>query len=199
MAGDPVSKKKKKRTTGLVAQNGIHSEIRINASKPDSPERGRSGVLGGDRSQFGLSLRSTYVDLGIPMKAEIQSDSCSSNSFTDQLGAGSRTKHIDTRHVWEQDRVQDGYLSIKKVPASKILCRFWNEAGLCFSTTIALQMCRFRTLLTMIPALHYEMIGHLLNRNRRNRHLLELVVKIEMVATLSVNNFNGGRVEHCAR
>ena len=46
--------------------------------------------------QVGLSLRSIYMDLGIPMKAEIQSDSSTSSSLTDRLGAGPRTKHIDT-------------------------------------------------------------------------------------------------------
>ena len=39
-----------------------------------------------------------YQDLGIPMKVEIQSDSSTANSLTDRLGAGQRTKHIDTRY-----------------------------------------------------------------------------------------------------
>ena len=47
--------------------------------------------------QVGLSLRSVYQDLGIPLKIEIQSDSSTANSVTDRLGAGQRTKHIDTR------------------------------------------------------------------------------------------------------
>ena len=38
--------------------------------------------------QVGLSLRSTYQDLGIPMKIEMQSDRSTANSLTDQLGAG---------------------------------------------------------------------------------------------------------------
>ena len=53
--------------------------------------------------QVGLSLRSMYHDLGIPMKIEIQSDSSTSNSSTDRLGAGQRTKHIDTRYFWIQN------------------------------------------------------------------------------------------------
>ena len=65
--------------------------------------------------QVGLSLRSMYQDLGIPMKIEIQSDSSTANSLTVRLGAGQRTKHIDTRYFWIQERVQDGDLSIKKV------------------------------------------------------------------------------------
>ena len=48
--------------------------------------------------QVGLSLRSIYQDMGIPMKIEIQSDSSTANSLPDRLGAGQRTKHIDTRY-----------------------------------------------------------------------------------------------------
>ena len=69
--------------------------------------------------QVGSSLRSIHMDLGIPMKVEIQSDSSTANSLTDRLGAGHRKKHIDTRHFWVQDRVQDGDLSIKKVQTAK--------------------------------------------------------------------------------
>ena len=69
--------------------------------------------------QVELSLTSTYQDLGIPMKFEIQSDSSTANSLTDRLGAGQRTKHIDTRYFWTQERVQDGDFSIKKVPTAK--------------------------------------------------------------------------------
>ena len=63
--------------------------------------------------QVGLPLRSVYQDPGIPMKIEIQSGS-TANSLTDRLGAGQRTKHIDTRYFWVQERVQDGDFSIKK-------------------------------------------------------------------------------------
>ena len=42
------------------------------------------------------------------------SDSSTAGSLTDRLGAGPRTKHIDTRYIWVQERVQDGYLSITK-------------------------------------------------------------------------------------
>ena len=42
------------------------------------------------------------------MKIEIQSDSSTSNSLTDRLGAGQRKKHIDMRYSWIQERVPDG-------------------------------------------------------------------------------------------
>ena len=53
------------------------------------------------------------------MKIEIQSGSSKANSSTDRLGAGQRTKHIDTRYLWILERVQDGDLSIKKVLSAK--------------------------------------------------------------------------------
>ena len=65
------------------------------------------------------SLRSMYPDLGIPMKIEIQSDSSTANSLMDRLGAGQRTKHIDKRYFWIQERVQDAEFSVKKVLSAK--------------------------------------------------------------------------------
>ena len=79
------------------------------------------------------------------MKIEIQSDSSTANSLTDRLGAGQRTKQIDTRYFWIQERVQDGDFSIKKVPTAKncadvgtkpvsasVLQQHCNFAGLVF-------------------------------------------------------------------
>ena len=43
------------------------------------------------------------------MKVGILSDSSTANSLTDRLGAGPRTKHIDTRYFWVQERVQDDF------------------------------------------------------------------------------------------
>ena len=81
--------------------------------------------------QAGLSLRSMYQDLGIPMKIEIQIDSSTAKSLTDRMGAGQRSKHIDTRYFWIQVQVQDGDLSIKKVPAS-VLQQHCKFVGLVF-------------------------------------------------------------------
>ena len=107
--------------------------------------------------QIGLSLRSIYQDLGIPMKIEIQSGSSTANSLTDRLGAGHRTKHIDTRYFWIQERVQDGDLSIKKVLTTKN-CADVGTKPVCASVLQpTLQVCRIGILLTMDPALQYEM------------------------------------------
>ena len=105
-------------------------------------------------SQVGLSLKSMYQDLGIPMKIEIQSDSWTANSLTDRLGAGRRTKHIDTRYLWIQERVQDGDISIKKVLTAKNCA---DVGSLCLDTTTTLQVCRIGILLTMDPTLQSKM------------------------------------------
>ena len=117
-ACDPVSRKS---TTGLVAQNGNHtmkSGLTLQSLTALSVgEAELSAVVKG--GQAGQSLRSTYQDLGTPMKIEIQSDSSTANSWTDRLGAGQRTKHIDTRYFWIKERVQDGDFSVKKVLTAK--------------------------------------------------------------------------------
>ena len=94
-AGDPVSRKS---TTGLAAQIGNHT-VKIGSTLQSEAEF-CAVVKGG---QVGLFLRSMYQDLGIPKKIEIQSDSSTVNSLTDQLGAGQRTKHLDTRYFWIQE------------------------------------------------------------------------------------------------
>ena len=97
-------------TTGLVAQIGNHTV------KSGSTLQSLTVLSVGEAEfyavvkgcQVGLHLRSMYQDLGIPMKIEIQSDKSTANSLTDRLGAGQRTKHIDTRYFWIQERVKDG-------------------------------------------------------------------------------------------
>ena len=115
-AGDPDSKKS---TTGLVAQVCRHtvkfgSMLQSLTALSVGEAESCAVVKGG---QVGLCLGSMYRDLGIPMKIEIHSDSSTANSLTDRLGAGQRTKQIDTRFLLIQERVQD--LSIKKVLTAK--------------------------------------------------------------------------------
>ena len=144
--GDPVSRKS---TTGLVAQIGNHTEKSGSLQSLTALSVGEAEfhavVKGG---QVGLSLRSMYQDLGIPMNNEIQSGSSTAISLTDRLGAGQRTKHIDTRYFWIQGRVQDGDLSIKKVLTAK------NCAGVGtkpVSASVRKQHCKFAGLVFCCP------------------------------------------------
>ena len=134
-AGDPVSRKS---TTGLVAQIGIHtvksgSTLQSLTALSVGATEFYAVVIG---CQVGLSLRSMYQDLGIPMQIEIQSDSSTANSLTDRR---QRTKHIDTRSFWMQERVQDGNLSIKKVPTAKNCADFGTTP---ISASVLQQDCK---------------------------------------------------------
>ena len=120
-AGDPVSRKS---TTGLVAQIGNHtvksgSTLQSLTALSVAEAEFYAVVKGG---QVGLSLRSVYQDLEIPVKVEIQIDSSTANSLTDRLG------------------VQEGDLSMKKVPTAK------NCAGVGtkpVSASVLQQHCQF--------------------------------------------------------
>ena len=90
--------------------------------------------------QVGLSLRSIYQYMGSPMKIEIQSDRPMGNSLADRLGAGQRTKHIDTLYFWIQERVHDGDLSIKKVPIAKNCADVGTKP---VSASVLQQHCKF--------------------------------------------------------
>ena len=107
--------------------------------------------------RVGLSLTSMYQDLGIPMKIEIQSGSSTANSLTDRLGAGQRTKHIDTRYFWIQERVQDWDFGIKKVLTAKSCADVGMKPVSASVLQQKLQVCRIGILLlTMDPTLHYK-------------------------------------------
>ena len=155
-AGDPVSRKS---TTGLVDQIGNH------LVKSGSTLQSLTALGVGEaefyavvkRGQVGLSLRSLFQDPGLPMKVEVQSDSSASNSLTDRLGAGQRTKHIATRYFLDTRTSSRRRSQYQEGACSKELRSGWNEASLCFSTAATLQVCRIGILLTMDPTLHCKM------------------------------------------
>ena len=140
----------RKSTTGLVAQVGNHtvksgSTLQSLTALSAGEAEFYAVVKGG---QVGLSLRTMYQDLGIPMKIEIQSASSAANSLADRLGAGQRTKHIDTRHFWMQERVQDGDLSVKKVPTAKNCADVGTKP---VSASVLQQHCKFAGLVFYCP------------------------------------------------
>ena len=99
---------------------------------------------------------SKNMNLGIPLKVDIQSDSSTANSLTDRLGAGFRTKHIDTRFFGEFKME----ISVSRKFFQRKLCRYWTEANLCFSATTTLQIYKIDILLTLNPTLHHNVMGH---------------------------------------
>ena len=144
--GDAVSRKT---TTGLVAQienhtvksrSTLHSSTALSVGEAEFYAVVKGGPVG-------LSLRSISLDLGIPLKMEKQSDSLTANSLTDRLGAGQRTKEIDTRYFWIQERVQDGDLSIQKVSTAKNCA----DVGTKPVSASVQQLCRFAGLVFHRP------------------------------------------------
>ena len=90
-AGDPVSRKS---ATGLAAQIGAHklkSEATLHSWTAQSVGEAEfyAAVKGG---QVGQSLRYFYMDLGIQMKVEIQSDSSTANFFDGSFGSGTKNE-----------------------------------------------------------------------------------------------------------
>jgi ribonuclease HI len=117
-AGDPISRKS---TTGLVVMAGTHmlkcsSTLQSLTALSVGEAEFYAVVKGG---AVGLSLKAIYEDLGKRVDVEIDSDSTTAGSLADRLGVGQRTKHIQTRFLWVQERVQDRDLRVKKVHTSK--------------------------------------------------------------------------------
>ena len=215
-AGDPGSRKS---TTGPVAQIGNHT-VKSGSTLQSLTALSVGGaefyavVKGG---QVGLSLRSKNQDLGILMKLEIQSDSSTANSLKDRLGAGQRTKHIDTRYFWIQERIQDGDLSIKKVPTAK---NFADVRTKPVSASVLQQHCKFAGLWCCTDHgchTHYKMtvtsrwwiwwrwcrpdIDPTWSRKHehRNRQLPAFIVNIETDVHAEWNEWTVDEFGHCSR
>ena len=123
------------------------------------------------------------------MEVETQSDSSMANILTDRLGAGQRTKHIDTRYFWVQERVQDGDLNINKEPSAKTaqvmersqsLLQYYNNIGSLqkwYSTHhgshTPLQDDGDDPMMDLVTGMHTRRHEH------RNRQLSALIVNIE--------------------
>ena len=82
--------------------------------------------------QVGVALRSTYQDLGILMKIEIQSDSSTSNSLTGSIG--SRTTN-ETATLGYKNEFQMENLGIEKVLTGKT-AQMLEGSSLCTTVQI---------------------------------------------------------------
>ena len=138
-AGEPVSRKSTTRYWWLRSVTTLKSGSTLQSLTAWSVGVAKFYAVVKD-GRVGLFLRSMYQDLGIPMKIEIQSESSTAKSLTDRLGAGQRTKHIDTRYFWIQERVQDGDLSIKNVPTAKNCADVGTKP---VSASVLQQHCKF--------------------------------------------------------
>ncbi|CAK0895671.1 unnamed protein product, partial [Prorocentrum cordatum] len=155
-AGDPITRKS---TTGLVAMVGSHvikgsSTLQSLTSLSVGEAEFYAVVNGG---AVALMLKAIYEDFGDHMEALVLSDSTTAGSLADRLGVGQRTKHIQTRFLWVQERVQDRDLKVQKVHTSK------NLADLATKPVSGVLLDRhvnprgsFLIEVTRIAALHYR-------------------------------------------
>ena len=146
-AGDPVWRWSTMGSVALIGNQTVKSGLALQSltALSDGEAEFSAVVKGG---QVGLSLRSMYQDLGIPMKVEIQSDCSLANALTDRLGAGPRTNHTLIRSTFGYKNESKTETSVSRRFLQRKLCRCWNEASLCFSTAATLLKCRISILLT---------------------------------------------------
>jgi len=65
-------------------------------------------------AQMALGLQSYLADWGVVARIEIGTDSSGAKAFSERRGVG-RMRHIATRYLWMQERIQAKHLRIRKV------------------------------------------------------------------------------------
>ena len=101
--GGPVAYKSTKQ--GLVALSTAEAELNA------AVEAGKEA----------LWFRTLFTELSIPLRLPITllEDNAAAITLSDNSVMGKRTKHIDLRYCWINDKVQDGTLKLVKVTSSK--------------------------------------------------------------------------------
>jgi len=61
-----------------------------------------------------LGLQSALRDIGYEMKVEVRVESSAAKAIASRLGLG-RTRHLEVRFLWVQEKVRRGRLRVKKV------------------------------------------------------------------------------------
>ena len=62
-----------------------------------------------------IGLKGIAVDMGVNLGIKIHTDSSAAKGIATRRGIG-KVKHLDTRTLWVQDKIDKGIMSIKKVP-----------------------------------------------------------------------------------
>ena len=65
-------------------------------------------------AQMALGLQSYLADWGVAARIEIGTDSSGAKAFSERRGVG-RMRHIATRYLWLQERIQTKHLRVRKV------------------------------------------------------------------------------------
>ena len=79
------------------------------------PQGSQSIVKGGST---GLGFQSLLADFGVETRVVIESDSNAAKGTVNRVGLG-KARHIQTRHLWLQERVAESHLTVHHVAGKK--------------------------------------------------------------------------------
>ena len=66
----------------------------------------------------GLSIQALLSDWGLQVSLAVKSDSSAARGMTQRQGLG-QTRHVETRYLWVQEKVQRKALTLEKVNTSQ--------------------------------------------------------------------------------
>ena len=107
--------KTRKSTTGMVLMRDAHClKVSSHTQSTISLSSGESEYYGIVKcAAIGLGARSMLADFGVCADVVIRTDSSSVLAVGSRRGLG-RLRHVQTRYLWVQQRVQEGDLRLKK-------------------------------------------------------------------------------------
>ena len=113
-------KRTRKSTSSLALMHGRHC-IRTSVATQStialsSPESEYYALVKG--CSISLGAQSMFMDMRIPVQVEVHCDASSGISLASRRGLG-RARHISTRFLWVQHKVQERAVSIHKVPGKQ--------------------------------------------------------------------------------
>ena len=144
----PGCLKTRKSTTGMVLMRDAHClKVLSHTQSTISLGSGESKYYGIVKSAaIGLGARSMLADFGMCADVVVRTDSSSGLAVGSRRGLGG-IRHVQTRYLWVQQRVQEGDLRLKKEP---------GDTNVTDALTKPLDEKRMMNLLTMMG---YEFRG----------------------------------------
>ena len=134
--------KTRKSTTGMVLMRDAHClKVSSHTQSTISLSSGESEYYGIVKcAAIGLGARSMLSDFGMCADVVVRTDSSSGLAVGSRRGLG-RLRHVQTRYLWVQQRVQQGDLRLKKEP---------GDTNVSDALTKSLDEKRMTNLLTMM-------------------------------------------------
>ena len=102
-------------TTGLVTMWGRHCIMHSsNKQSTFSLASGKSEYYAIVKATAGLSIQAPLSDWNLETILKVKSDSSAAREITQRQGLG-QTRHVETRFLWVQEKVQRRVLELEKV------------------------------------------------------------------------------------